>query len=192
MAGDDDHKRRGDDGEGLSEEQIQLATPILRVTGEKGILACGWVEISHKMGDVYTVVTGVRTHDEMLNTGTMRFSHAAEKRGVRKGRTGRAVAYVPDVILNDDNTRKIIASAGGSECLFIEAPFIEEDAGKAVLKFHLTARQAGDMAKKAGVKGLILFHVSPKYKGSGHLLVREAMRALVGTTHRTTLRRTVI
>ena len=33
------------------------------------------------------------------------------------------------------------------------------------------------LARKAGAKRIVVFHFSPKYKGAGELLVREAMEA---------------
>jgi len=93
---------------------------------------------------------------------------------------GRAVTYVTDAVYHDENARKIVKLASGAEVLFIEAPFLEEDAEKAALKYHLTALQAGSQAKAAGVKRIVLFHFSPKYKGAGHLLVQEAMQAFAG------------
>jgi ribonuclease Z len=64
--------------------------------------------------------------------------------------------------------------------MFIEAMFLHEDADKAAEKHHLTARQAGALARRAGAKRISLFHFSPKYKGAGDLLVEEAMAAFNG------------
>jgi ribonuclease Z len=64
--------------------------------------------------------------------------------------------------------------------MFIEATFLQEDADKASQKYHLTAFQAGTLAKMAGAKRISLFHFSPKYKGTPHLLVEEAMKAFNG------------
>ena len=59
----------------------------------------------------------------------------------------------------------------------LEVPVGLDEATK---RFHLTARQAGMLARSAGAKKIILFHFSPKYKGSGNLLVGEAMEAFNG------------
>jgi ribonuclease Z len=64
--------------------------------------------------------------------------------------------------------------------MFIEATFLNEDTEKATQKYHLTALQAGMLARMAGAKRISLFHFSPKYKGAGNLLVEEAMRAFHG------------
>jgi len=90
---------------------------------------------------------------------------------------GQKIAYITDAVYNEDNARKIVELAYGSDLMFIEAMFLHEDADKAAEKHHLTARQAGALARRAGAKRISLFHFSPKYEGAGNLLVEEAMEA---------------
>ena len=61
--------------------------------------------------------------------------------------------------------------------LLAEAAFLEKDREIARKKFHLTARQAGSIAKKAGVKQFTLFHFSPRYMDQDYLLQQEAGKA---------------
>jgi ribonuclease Z len=88
---------------------------------------------------------------------------------------GQKVCYITDAVWNDENIEKMVELAQGAELLFIEAPFLHEDAATAARKHHLTARQAGTLASMAGVKRLSLFHFSPKYKGREEALQREAI-----------------
>jgi ribonuclease Z len=64
--------------------------------------------------------------------------------------------------------------------MFIEAPFLHEDAVNAAQKYHLTARQAGMLARQAGAKRMVLFHFSPKYKKAPDVLNQEAMHVFQG------------
>ena len=64
--------------------------------------------------------------------------------------------------------------------LFIETPFLDEDAETAAKKYHLTARQAGLLAREAQVKRVIPFHFSPKYKPTPLALTEETMAAFTG------------
>ncbi|MBN1381960.1 MAG: ribonuclease Z [Deltaproteobacteria bacterium] len=90
---------------------------------------------------------------------------------------GKKVTYVTDVVFSDENVCRIVELARDSDLLFIEAPFIHEDVEKATQKYHLTAFQAGMLARMAGVKRMVLFHFSPKYKGVVEMLIQEAMQA---------------
>jgi len=93
---------------------------------------------------------------------------------------GRRVAYVTDALYSPDNVERITALAGGAEILFIETVFLHEDRRRAAETYHLTARQAGEIARLCGAKRMVPFHFSPKYKGSEDLLVREALAAFAG------------
>ncbi|MBI3600574.1 MAG: ribonuclease Z [Nitrospinae bacterium] len=88
---------------------------------------------------------------------------------------GQKIAYVSDVIYSNENIEKIISLAEGADIFYCEATFLEEDIERAREKYHLTARQAGELARRAGVKRLEIFHFSPRYKYREELLYREAM-----------------
>ena len=92
---------------------------------------------------------------------------------------GQKIAYVVDAVYHENNARKIVALAAGSDLLFIEAVFLDEDAVRAAERYHLTARQAGRLARMATVKRLIPFHFSPRYKGEEDRLRQEAQEAFL-------------
>ena len=87
---------------------------------------------------------------------------------------GQKVSYIVDAGYSKSNVEKIIELAKNADHLFIEAAFLEKDRDIAEKKCHLTAWQAGSIAGKAGVKQVTPFHFSPRYKGSGDLLEKEA------------------
>ncbi|MGB8275073.1 MAG: MBL fold metallo-hydrolase [Alphaproteobacteria bacterium] len=93
---------------------------------------------------------------------------------------GQKIAYVTDVRYHDENARRIIELARDADTLFIETPFLEEDAAIAARKNHLTAAQAGRIAREAHVKKLVPFHFSPRYQGREEELRREAESAFLG------------
>jgi ribonuclease Z len=94
---------------------------------------------------------------------------------------GQKIAYVVDARYDDDNEAKIVALVQGADLLYCESPYLDCDAVKARDRYHLTARQAGLMARKAQVRDLAVFHFSPRYTGQGEALEREAMEAFQGT-----------
>ncbi len=93
---------------------------------------------------------------------------------------GQKIAYVVDARYDEKNEAKIIALARGADVLYCESPYLDCDADKARDRYHLTARQAGLMARKADVRDLVVFHFSPRYTGQGEALEREAMEAFHG------------
>ncbi len=99
------------------------------------------------------------------------------KEKIIKVTSGQKIAYVSDVIYSPGNMERIVEFARGAEVLFIEACFLEEDRGKAAEKYHLTAQEAGRLARLAAVKRFTLFHHSPKYRGMEERFMEEAVRA---------------
>jgi uncharacterized protein YunC (DUF1805 family) len=81
------------DWQGFTKEQIQLQLPLLIIKGSKGFLACGYinVETCNKTDEACAIVTGVKTHDEMLGAEVKAVSTAAEQRGARVGMKGEEV-----------------------------------------------------------------------------------------------------
>lgn len=94
---------------------------------------------------------------------------------------GQKIAYVVDARYDDENEANIVALAQGADVFYCESPYLDADADKARDRYHLTARQAGLMARKAEVRDLVVFHFSPRYTGQGEALEREAMGAFQGT-----------
>lgn len=94
---------------------------------------------------------------------------------------GQKIAYVTDTGFTRGNAEKIVGLIQGTDCLFIETTFLDKDAERAAERSHLTARQAGCLAGKAGVGKVIPFHFSPKYRGMEALLLQEVEESSTGT-----------
>ena len=99
------------------------------------------------------------------------------KRHALRSAPGQKIAYVVDAAYHDRNVEKIVALAKGADQLFIEAAFLEADADIAAQRRHLTARQAGEIARQAGASRFVPFHFSARYRTREGELRCEAERA---------------
>jgi len=93
---------------------------------------------------------------------------------------GQKIAYVVDTVYSPENAVRIIDLVREADSLFIETVFLERDADRAASRYHLTARQAGAMARAAGAKHLEPLHFSPRYSDTPEALRLEAMAAFSG------------
>ncbi len=88
---------------------------------------------------------------------------------------GRTIT--PDMVLGDyrpGSRLVVVGDAGdvtdlvevcsGADALVIEATYLEEEADMARQFGHLTARRAAELARQAGVKQLLLTHISRRYR----------------------------
>jgi ribonuclease Z len=91
---------------------------------------------------------------------------------------GQRITYITDLIGSSENSEKVLRLAEDADHLFIEAAFLDRDKDIAHRKYHLTAREAGTLARRAGAKQITLFHFSPRYSNQADALEREARAAL--------------
>jgi ribonuclease Z len=85
-------------------------------------------------------------------------------------RRGRIVVFTGDT----RPTASVIDAAKGADLLIHEATFGEEEKERAKETGHSTAKEAAQVALAAGVKKLMMCHVSARYSISADELVREA------------------
>ena len=76
--------------------------------------------------------------------------------------------------------RRLEALLGGVDLLFIESVFLDAERDHAARKHHLTARQAGTIARRIGARAVVPFHFSPRYEARADELRRELAQAFAG------------
>ena len=95
---------------------------------------------------------------------------------------GQKISYITDMIGSPENMAKAVNLAQGSNHLFIETPFLDKERDLARAKYHLTAKEAGLIARRARVKELTPFHFSPRYFGREKEIIQEVMTAFQSGT----------
>jgi ribonuclease Z len=116
-----------------------------------------------------------KKHGKIIRERRLSMGYLMER--ITKISAGQKITYIADALGSDENCARIIELADGSDILFIEAGFMDNDKEMAKKKYHLTAKQAGALARKASAKQFKLFHFSPRYQGRASELEREALTA---------------
>jgi ribonuclease Z len=87
---------------------------------------------------------------------------------------------VTDLRFTEANLCALAPLLSGVDQLFIESVFLDADRAHAQRKNHLTARQAGLIARKAGAQAVVPFHFSPRYGQRAAELAAEVKAAWSG------------
>ncbi|MFN8653522.1 MAG: ribonuclease Z [Gemmatimonadales bacterium] len=96
---------------------------------------------------------------------------------VGEARPGRKVVISGDTRPCDD----LLTAARDADLLVHEATFSHEDHARAKETGHSTAREAAELATRAGARRLVLTHISPRYSREAPELLAEA-RAFFSAT----------
>ena len=85
-------------------------------------------------------------------------------------RPGRTVVYTGDTRPHPS----VVQVSRGADLLIHEATFGEDERERAAETGHATAREAALIAREAGVRRLVLTHISPRYSRDAPELLQEA------------------
>jgi len=127
--------------------------------------------------------------DDTTLTAEWRESGARQTRELRVGALrdrllvetrGQKLAYVVDTLFSRANLERIGMLARGADVFFCESLFLDADRDQASKRYHLTARQAGTLARVADVARLETFHFSSRYERDPAPLRAEAQATFRG------------
>jgi len=93
---------------------------------------------------------------------------------------GQKITYLTDIRYSQANLERILPLARDTDILFIEAFYLDEMREEAHRKGHLTALQAGDIARSLRAKRVQAMHISPRYHDR-HAAVVAELKQLIST-----------
>jgi ribonuclease Z len=100
--------------------------------------------------------TDIDVNGTLLNLGRLR-----EKLLVQ--RKGESISYLTDFIYDDTAKHNAVKLIEGSDVVICESQYHNDDLELASRNYHLTSRQAAQLAADANIKKLLLFHISERY-----------------------------
>ena len=161
-------------------EEVQHIAIHKDALGKYGYRAGPWLtdfkDLLREKGD------GAGTIEVPLATGETTSEEVPElAKRIAHTEPGMKVCYVTDASPSEENLARIEALARNAHLLAIEAPFAHVDLDRAHARSHLTARLAGEVARRANVSRCLFFHFSPRYHEAGIDLQDEAEKAFSGT-----------
>jgi ribonuclease Z len=124
------------------------------------------------LGELKTAIRENRS-DKIFTINGKTFTFT-ELKNIANITRGQKITYVVDILGSDENMKKIIQLAQGSDVLYIETYFSDNDKDRAKDRYHLTAKEAGRIAREAGVGRLEAIHFSPRYTNEPEVLIKEA------------------
>ncbi len=90
---------------------------------------------------------------------------------------GQRIGYATDLRFTDANLEALASLMHEVDRLYIETVFLDADRDHAARKNHLTAAQAGAIARRVGARSLVPMHFSPRYEHCPEALAAEARAA---------------
>lgn len=162
----------------LVEEKARLGVNKERLV-EAGLTTGAWLrELKH------AVLTGATGDAPILVQWRDRSGDHAVTRTVSElsrlildAEPGRRIGYATDLRYTSENVQALSRLMQGVDQLFIESVFLDADQAHGLRKNHLTAAQAGLIARSAGARAVTPFHFSPRYQGRADQLVAEVQHA---------------
>ena len=92
--------------------------------------------------------------------------------------TGARIAYVTDTAWSDAARPGLLRLARGATRLYCDAFYADAQRENAERHRHMTATQAAEFAREAGVDELVIIHFASRYEGRYEMLVDEALNSL--------------
>lgn len=101
--------------------------------------------------------------DKEIEIENKRFTAGYLRDKLFKKTKGGSIAYLTDFLYEHTSSKNLQNMISGCDILVCEGQYSDADKDLAEKNFHLTASQAAELGRAAGVKKLILIHISGRY-----------------------------
>lgn len=125
-----------------------------------------------------TVKNTSRDPEEILHIGGQQYRLGVLQNRLLRRSSGESIAYVTDFIWEEKAIERLTSMLSGCEIVVCESTYLEEDRELATKNYHITARQAGEIARRADAGKLILVHYSQRYQDQGAEVLLEEARSV--------------
>lgn len=95
---------------------------------------------------------------------------------------GQRLAYLTDFQLDEAAEERLATVLAGCDLVVCEAQYRHADLPLAQRNRHMTATLAAQLAKRAGVRQLVLFHLSLRYAAEEHDAILAEAQAVFPAT----------
>jgi ribonuclease Z len=126
------------------------------------------------VGDVKEAASKGSNVPVVIDIEGKEFSTDMLKEKIIKKTAGTSIVYIVDTIYDEDTSQTMKELAKGADYLFCETSYLFSELSLAVLNCHMTALQAGYLARDSEVKKLIPIHFSRRYEGEYQKIYEEA------------------
>lgn len=96
---------------------------------------------------------------------------------------GDSLAYCTDFLLDEAAMQRLAPALAGCQTLVCESQYARADADLAARNHHMTSAQAAELARRAGVGQLLLFHLSDRYRHDAWRTLLAEAQAIFPNTH---------
>lgn len=118
--------------------------------------------------------------ERLLQIGDKQIPAASLRSLIKYPKQGK-IAYVTDTVFNRQSVKSARFVGQDADVLWCEACYLHNELEKAKTNLHMTARQAGRLAKELNAGELRLFHYSRRYKDSLRPHIEEAKENFANT-----------
>jgi ribonuclease Z len=119
---------------------------------------------------------------EEILVGNKSYKLKALKEKLLERKEGESIGYLTDFIYGKETSDKIKKVFKDCNILICESQYMASEKIFAKKNYHLTAKQAAQIAKAIKAKKLILFHISDRYRAKDYAsLIKEAREIFPGT-----------